>query len=367
MVVHSEFNNINSAQLPFNILGQKNSLTPFSKNVTSKDAKQQRNYISLNTGSNQETGNIKFSTNYLSNYSEYVFPSEKINYFHTPVSMGNYELININDTDLVEAGAIYHNTPEFSDKVWKKMSNYSATSKFGDPYGEINGTWLCSWLSGSSNPDIEPVWYDRYFVPTATSQEQAFSASNVYTYESRYDCVTQQASQPTEIFDVRSNLTFDPYTLYAYYRIGKKDVTNLINQNRNNLLFEQIDQYYDVNGTVLAQNSQGEYSFSGMQYGSCDTINSKNFNNQFTLFFSLYSENYSEPFGRELIGNYKNKGLGIYSDRSVCPFLRFIDGNKVLIYDLKMNLLDTVEFKNPLIQIVQLESLDDYFVLDNRG
>lgn len=367
LIFHSEFNTINSSQIPFNILGQKNSLTPFSKNVSSADTKKQRKYVSLNTGSRQETGNIKFSTNYSNEYAEYVFPSERITYFHSPVNMGNYELININDTDLVESGAIYHNTPEFSDKVWKKLSNYKLTSKFGDPKGEVNGTWLCSWLSGSSNPDAQPVWYDRYFVPNTSSKEQAFSASNVYTYESHYDCVTTQASQPVEIFDVRSNLTFDPYTLYAYYRTGKKDILNLINQNKNNLLFQQINQYLDVNGTVLAQDDSGNYTFLGSQYGSCDTINSKNFNNQFSLFFSIFSEDYSKPFGHELIGNYKNRGLGIYSDRSVSPFVRIINGKDVLIYDAKMNLLDTVTFQKPLIQIVQLESLDDYFVLDNSG
>jgi hypothetical protein len=367
LIFHSEFNNISSSKMPFNVLGQKNSLTPFSKNVSSADNKKQRKYVSLNTGSRQKTGNIKFSSNYQNEYAEYVFSPERITYFHTPVTMGSYALININDTDLIESGAIYHNTPEFSDKVWKKMSDYKLTSKFGDPYGEINGTWLCSWLSGSSSPDVQPIWYDRYFVPGSSSKEQAFSASNVYTYESHYDCVTEQASQPVEIFDVRSELSFDPYTLYAYYRTGKKDILNLVKQNKNNLLFEQINQYLDVNGTVLAPNESDEYIFQGNQYGSCDTINSKNFNNQFTICFSVFSEDFSKPFGHELMGNYKNRGLGIYSDRSVSPFVRIIDGSNLMIYDAKMNFLDKIKFQRPLIQIVQLESVDDYFILDNSG
>jgi len=365
-LVHSEFNNIKTDKFSFNLLNKKTSLTPSSNNLVFNDNKNQRKYVSLNTGSNQETGNIKFSSNYQNSYAEYEFIPEKITYFHSPISMGEYASLNVNDSDLIESGSNYYNTPEFSDKIWKKMADYKLTSKFGQPLGEINGTWLCSWLSGSADPDTKPVWYDRYFVPSYTTKESAFSASNVYTYESHYDCVTEQGRNQNEIFDVRSQLTFDPYTLYAYYRSGKSDVLNLINQNRNNLLFEQINQYQNVNGTVLGEEN-GEYLFSGEQYGLCDTINSVSFNNKFTLFFSIFSKDYLQPFGHELIGNYKNRGIGIYSDRSVTPFLRVIDGKNVIIYDAKFNFIDKVEFEKPLIQIVQLESLDDYFVLDNSG
>ena len=366
LVFHTEYNNINSVEMPFNIINQKTSLTPSSNNISSADSKKQRNYVSLNTGSNQQTGNIKFSTNYQSSINEYSFLPGKITYFHTPVQMGPHQMININDTNLVESGSIFSNTPEFSDKVWKKMSNYSLTSKFGDPLGEVNGTWLCSWLSGSSDPNILPVWYDRYFIPNKTTRESAFSASNVYTYTSHYDCVTNQSNSNNEIFDVFSNLTFDPYALYAYYRTGKNDILNLKKQNANNLLFEQINQYFDVKGTILTTEN-GNYSFFGNQYGLCETINSKSFNNQFTILFSLFSRDFSEPFGHQLIGNYKNRGLGIYSDRSVTPFLRIIKDKSILIYDTKMNQIDQVNFQNQIIQIVQLESLDDYFVLDNQG
>jgi hypothetical protein len=217
-------------------------------------------------------------------------------------------MININDTNLVESGSIFSNTPEFSDKVWKKMSDYSLTSKFGNPFGEVNGTWLCSWLSGSTDPDTLPVWYDRYFVPNRTTRESAFSASNVYVYTSHYDCVTDKSNRANEVFDVRSQLTFEPYTLYAYYRTGKNDILNLKNQNIYNLLFEQINEYSDVNGSVLTT-EKGNYLFYGNQYGSCDTINSRSFNNQFTILFSLFSKDFSNPFGHQLIGNYKNRGL----------------------------------------------------------
>ena len=275
-------------------------------------------------------------------------------------------MINVNDTNLISNGAIYYNTPEFSDKIWKKMSNYKNTSKYGNPFGEQNGTWLCTWLSGSNDINTKPVWYDRYYFPTKTTREAAFSASRVFTYENRSECATYPQNRLDEIYDVKSELTFDPYTLYAYYRTGKKDIVSLINQNKNFVLFEQINQYLKSDGTVLAAN-EGKYAFLGTQYGSCDTINSLNFNNQFTFFFSLFSSDYSKPFGHAILGNYKNKGISFYSDRSVTPFTRIIQDNKVLIYDTEFNFIDSVTFDYPIIHIIQLESLDDYFVLDNIG
>lgn len=366
IIFHSEFNNISSEKVPYNFVTEKNSLTPKSENISLGENKDIRNYVSLNTGAPQEKGNIKFSQNYLSKINEYRFEPGKLTYFHTPLDMGEYNFVNINDSKLAECGAIYSNTPEFSDKIWKKNANYKDTSNFGNPRGEINGTWLCSWLSGSANPNTRPVWYDRYFFPNKTTRQLAFSANDVFAYESYYDCITNQAETPTEIFDVKSQLTFEPYTLYAYYRIGKQDIEEYISKNDSSILFNGIDQYIQTNGTVLAPEN-GVYKFLGNEYAINETINSKNFDNRFTFFLTIGSKNFDNPFGHEIVGNYKNTGIGIYSDRGVTPFVRIIDGNKVKVYNPEWTLLDTIEFNNPILDIVQIESLDDYFVLDNTG
>ena len=366
IICHSEFNNISSEKVPYNFVTEKNNLTPKSENVSNNQNKEVRKYVSLNTGAPQEKGTIKLSQNYQSKINEYRFEPGKLTYFHTPLDMGEYNFININDVNLPECGAIYSNTPEFSDKIWKKNSNYNNTSNFGNPRGEINGTWLCSWLSGSSNPNTKPVWYDRYFLPNKTTRQLAFSANDVFAYESYYDCITNQASIPTEIFDIKSQLTFEPYTLYAYYRIGKQDIDEYINKNDSSILFNGIDQYLQTNGTVLAPEN-GIYKFTGNEYALNETINSKNFDNRFTFFLTIGSKDFSKPFGHEIVGNYKNTGIGVYSDRSVTPFVRIIDGNKLKIYNSEWTLIDTVEFQKPLLDVVQIESLDDYFVLDNSG
>jgi len=365
IIFHSQFNNITSPEIPYNFLTEKNSLTPKSQNVSTLENKHVRNYVSLNTGSFQEKGNLKFSQNYLSKINEYVFMPGKISYFHTPLSMGEYNFININDSSLAESGAIYSDTPEYSDKIWKKLSNYKDTSNFGDPSGEVNGTWLCSWLSGSSNPTTRPIWYDRYFLPNKTTRQMAFSANNVFSYESYYDCIANQ-STPIEIFDVKSQMTFEPYTLYAYYRIGKNDIDEYINKNNSNILFNGLDQYLETNGTILAAEN-GSYNFLGSQYGINETINSKSFDNRFSFLFTLASKSFDNPFGHQIIGNYKNTGFGVYSDRSVTPFIRIINDNKLNIYNQEFTLIDSITFNDSIINVVQLESLDDYYVLDKTG
>jgi len=366
VIFHSEFNNISSERIPYNFITEKNNLTPQSENVSYGENKELRKYVSLNTGSFQEKGNLKFSQNYQSKINEYRFEPGRLTYFHTSLDMGEYNFININDSKLAESGAVYSNTPEFSDKIWKKNADYKNTSNQGNPRGEINGTWLCSWLSGSSNPNTRPVWYDRYFLPNKTTRQLAFSANDVFAYESYYDCITKQLNVPSEIFDIKSQLTFEPYTLYAYYRIGKQDIDEYINKNDSSVLFNGIDQYLQTNGTVLAP-SNGVYKFLGNVYAINETINSKNFDNRFTFFFTIGSKDFRVPFGHEIVGNYKNTGIGIYSDRAVTPFVRTIDGNKVKIYNSEWSLIDTIEFNKPILDLVQIESLDDYFVLDNSG
>jgi len=366
IVFHSEFNNISSEKVPYNFVTEKNNLTPKSENISLGENKDVRSYVSLNTGAPQEKGNLRFSQNYQSKINEYKFKPGKLTYFHTPLEMGEYNFININDSNLAECGAIYSNTPEFSDKIWKKNANYKDTSNFGNPRGEINGTWICSWLSGSSNPNTRPIWYDRYFIPNKTTRQMAFSANDVFAYESYYDCITNQVSVPTEIFDVKSQMTFEPYTLYAYYRIGKQDINEYILKNDSSILFNGIDQYIQTNGTILAAEN-GVYKFSGNEYAINETINSKSFDNRFTFFFTIGSKDFNQSFGHEIVGNYKNTGIGVYSDRAVTPFVRFIDGNILKIYNSEWTLLDTIQFNNSLLDVVQIESLDDYFVLDNTG
>lgn len=366
IIFHTEYNNITSASVPYNFLLEKNSLTPNSQNVSKNENKNARNYVSLNTGSYQEDGNLRFSQNYLGKMSEYRFVPGKINYFHTPIEMGEYDFINANDSLLAESGSVYSNTPEYSDKIWKKYSNYKNTANFGNPRGEINGTWLCAWLSGSSDPSVRPVWYDRYFLPARTTRQAAFSANDVFSYESHYDCVTNQAITPSEIFDVKSELTFEPYTLYAYYRIGKNDISEFINKNSNVLLFDGISQYLKTDGTILAPEN-GYYILNGSEYGICETINSKNFDNRFSFLFTLNSKNFLNPIGHEIVGNVKNNGLGVYADRSVTPFLRIVNDKVLNIYNSELGFVDSLQFNNKILDVVQLESLDDYFVLDSSG
>jgi hypothetical protein len=210
------------------------------------------------------------------------------------------------------------------------------------------------------------VWYDRYYVPGKTTRQEAFSANQVFSYESHYDCITEQANSSDYIFDVKSEITFEPYTLYAYYRTGKEDIQEFINKNSNSILFDGIGQFLETNGTVLASDN-GNYVFNGSRYGICETINSKNFQNRFSILFTLISKDFSKPFGHEILGNQKTVGMGFYSDRSVTPFLRMVNGNILNVYNSDLVLLDSLTFNNEIIDVVQIEALDDYFVLDKTG
>jgi hypothetical protein len=84
-----------------------------------------RQYTGVNTGTRGNTGYSNYVMNYTSGYYKYNFAPDKLNYFNVPFDLRGYSQININDCKLVDNGSLGGNSPLNSDKLFKKLYEYS--------------------------------------------------------------------------------------------------------------------------------------------------------------------------------------------------------------------------------------------------
>lgn len=347
-LLHSEFGNLTESGFVSNIITLKNQLNSKYKQgrggIGEGEEINYRNYHSIYSGGRQEKGHEKLHLGYGCYTTPYTFKQGQTTWFHMPQNMFPYAKLNVNTTGLVKAGAIAGDHPLRSDKIWKKLGNYKYTSNMGSAQEEQTGQWLCTWLSGGSNINTEPVWVDRYYNPQTTTAYQAIQAqADNLTYITSIECY----GLPNGVIDVKSSLTFEPGSLYAYSHIGKVDADQNVNvlkaalqqENFSNYKLynsQEIDPETDQTGTPL-------YVFDGNRYAYFDVDTFNTPLNNFSIAFWGNSTDWSRPMGYELGGNYMDYGFGIFNHHTVTPFLFYFNGGRLVSINQDLEILNTFD------------------------
>jgi hypothetical protein len=373
LLLNNEYFNLSSSSMDFNILSLKNSSNsdnyqgrgnPFfnEKNV------QFRDYQSLFTGSNQQYGDDNVSLGYETYTTNILLKKDSVTYFHIPQNFYPFERLNVNDSYLAESGAIAGDHPLKSDKIFKKKGDYSRTTHFGDTIEETTGEFLCAWLSGSLDPNVRPIWVDRYYNPKNISFLRALTSSDfkAVRYISVFDCLVSEANQilgDVDVFDKPSDLIFEKGAYYAYHHYGPKDVENFINIFSKNLAQKDLINYKYYNGSDVQEILTGEYSFNGVKYASTGSLSAINNTNQFTLIFDGYSADWTVPLGNQIIGNYSSDGFGIFNQQSVTPFVFYNTLSSLNIANTDLTVLSRLETDSKIRGVIRTQSLDDFYIL----
>ena len=206
-----------SKEMAVNIMPLKNQVTvegsvsrnnPYS---SVEDEVTHREYHKLHTGSFQEFGDDSICMSHTSSVKEINMKSDAVTYFHVPRSFEPYTQLNINDSTFVKAGAIAGDTPLKSDKIFKNLKEQHGKI----PRDELNGTWLCSWLSGAPDSNATPIWVDRFYKPEFTSQNDALSSGLLkpVMYVDKFESITKTvgaSSENVKVYDKSSDLMFEP-------------------------------------------------------------------------------------------------------------------------------------------------------------
>lgn len=331
-LIHCEYLKTNAENVSYNLLPLKTQLNIKNKSSRSnifigEDEILNRDYCSIFSGNRQEKGH----SNIMLQYSSYTFPYEfkagKTTWFHMPQSMWPFERININDTKLVEAGAIGGNHPLKADKVFKKLGNYKDTSNIGNATNEHTGQWLCSWLSAAPDITVKPVWVDRYYNPLSLTPFQALTASpGSILYKPSYSSYLKDG-----IYDVPSSLTFEPGNLYALSHIGKNDALKNISSFTPFLNTKNFTIYTNNKSLLTPKKEKNIITYNFSNNESAVLIPSILKENVFTISFWAARNDWSTPCGYQLGGNFTDYGIGIFNYQFVNPLLMYILSDNTIV------------------------------------
>lgn len=387
LLLTSQYLSITGTSLDTNALSLKNTNTPEnfqSRNNPFQSSKSQflsetdsnlRDYKNLFTGSNQLLGDDNISLSYEAYTTDIILKADTVTYFHVPQSIYPFKQLNISNSGLIEAGAIAGDHPVKSDKIFKKLANAKYTSPFGSVTDETNGTFLCSWLSGSSNITMPPMWVDRYYNPSKTTFISALTTQQslqAVTYSTVFDGFVDAVGNipnTDEVFDVPSDLVFEPGCYYAYHHYGLSDVKKYLDIFTPFLVEQDFQNYYNINGAdaYSGQAPGDEYSFTGNTYAITNSLTGIQESNQFTLSFDMYNSDWNTPFGNQIIGNLLNDGFGIFNENIITPTLFINTASGVDVLNTDFVKLDSVSYPASPISFIRPRFGENYAVVFSDG
>ena len=372
------------------IEGNVNRNNPYSNNETEVT---HRKYRKLHTGTYQEMGNESIHMSYNSGIMELMLPTDQLTYFHMPQILSPYRQININDSTLIKSGAVAADAPVKADKVFKKLTS---DNKFNVPKDELNGTWLCSWLSGAPNMNTPPVWVDRYYNPAFETTTTALTAGvlSPVTYIDKFASTTKKLGASADkitVYDKRSDMLFEPGCLYAYHHVGRGNCQQILDVYKKYLVANDLNIYktYKLvtevpdqsttepthtmpDGTIMTGKSHSAnsvevpktYVFNNVNFGITNTIKHRG---SFTLSFWMYAADWNKPFAHQFLGNYMTHGFGMFKEPFVTPFIAIPDKDKIHIYNTDYKYITTHLFGKTIKHFVKRGELENYWVMDDSN
>lgn len=330
-LVSFQYSYLTGGSIPSNFITLKNQTTDQNRshrvdvtvgvdpNIRGVD---RREYTSLITGCEQEKGSYEMTVPYEFYNTDYKFTADKYNVFTTPNSFYPIELININDAQFSNAGAIGGDSPYTSDKIFSKDSTLHTQ----------DGQYLCTWLSAS--PVSAGQWVDRYFHPQRSHYIDALSGTTSLAYEDR-DVATKDYS----FYDVVSNLNLSPNSEYIYQRIGNNYANTIINALSSYLIQSDLNLVNSKNATILIEGE--DYVFDNDAYAIIENFSDINHTSQTTVSFWLDQDDWTTPVGHQVLGNLNHRGFGIVNDPFITPIIQVADGTRLLNINTNFDVLNT--------------------------
>jgi hypothetical protein len=387
-----------------NVVALKNHSTSTGMHSMAKYENPLRKYNKVHVGDSGVDQNEVF-LGFTTEYNSLHFDPDRVTYFHVPSKLGKYNRININDTNLIEGGAIGGDSPENSDKIFKKNYNYGKVTNTGNPSGLLNGQYLCSWLYYDPVNPSNSAWVDRYYSPRKFNKTDAMhldtynALERFYTevgidyfelssykenvrvgeffskdimgdelLEFPFGIISQEvvfgAANETlsrvGVFDVRSALTFEPDCLYAYHHIGKNSSKTILEKYDSNLIVQDFDQIES-----FVENEEKVYNLDGESIYSKD-LSYELENSEFTISFDISTENPESIVGEMLIGNFSdNTGFGLFKDFTSTPFHFTFNDNVLNVFDYNHTLQSSLALGENIFNVLITSPYSNNFIYGN--
>jgi len=313
-----------------------------------------RQYSSISSGIRGNGGYNNFILGYNSEWYKYDFKPDEQTFFNVPFELSKgYSKININDCKLLNNGSIGGNSPLNSDKIYKKLYEYSDFRNTGKTTDVDNSKYICSWLWYNPYKPDESKWLDRYYNPDvvtkfdALSEEswnsleplESFSTSNglqdpYYTYYKEFD-------KTVGVFDVESKLTIEPNCLYMYERLGENTSKALYSELSSFNISEKNDQVMDYQNNFYLITDTAEYD------------------DEFCLNIALSDFDIDKFKGNNVFGN---KNISLTIDKDFSPYTLSVDVSIIRYYDFDYNLIKTFDVGETIDDIIFTDDFNLFYV-----
>ena len=182
-----------------------------------------RSYRHIYTNANQKAPKDNIRLGFKSRYRDEIFEVGEYNNFHFPLVPRDFEYkddirftsgLPINESGLTEDGSVCGYAPYCSDRVYMNNVDYEWKDSGGGavPRKLNNGVWLCAWLSGDLVNPSGAMWMDRWYDPVIITKHEAL-----------------RHRETPGVIDCPSRLAFKYGCQYKYYRVSKKDISEVVN------------------------------------------------------------------------------------------------------------------------------------------
>lgn len=321
----------------------------------------QRSYTSINTGIRGNTGYSNFMLNYNSGHYKYDFAPDSVTYFNIPYELRGYAQINVNDSKLIHNGAIGGNSPANSDKLYKKLYEYSDFRNTGINPNINNGQYLCTWLFFNPLHPSNSFWVDRYYNPDKATKLDALAATGDGSWEALssftsfadtndstgiYKEYYDEFDKALGVFDVDSRVTFEANSLYAYDRIGVKKSQAILDEKAALILTEVKDMEMDFenNKILITENTNSDEEFV----------------------FNIVLDNFHlDQFKGNKI--FTNDNLSLTVDKNFTPYNIAVDGSYIRTYDFDHNEISSLNISSDVSNVIFTDDYNLMYVEDVAG
>lgn len=366
-LVDMAYNSATEDLLQFGLIQTKDMLdrthiqgrTSYSLKGDAKDEINYRQYTGIFSGSDEEGGYTAPLLSYVSQNASILCKAGKSTKFVAPSDMGVFESLNINDTTFFECGAIGGETPLLSDKVYKRLSNYTSNIK-----DDATGAYLCTWLYNPGNGD-DAIWLDRYYNPLNQKTDNALliGVGDVITEQESIinKAVYQEALTKNGFFDKKSDLAIEPDAEYLYYRLSEDFFSRYTEVTlKDRFLIDEVD----------IQPSTTFFNQSMENYASGLTVN-----------IAVERKDWSTTLGHTVFSNKNGDGVALLSDAYKTIFIAVNRVTSVDILDTKLeriinipaslinpgNSISFVHFHNPTDMLLVFFTSGDFMKVSLEG
>ena len=155
--------------------------------------------------------------------------------------------------------------------------------------------------------------------------------------------------------------------MYAYHHVGNENCKSYVNDLSGSIIFNNFERYF--NKFYIKQDFLEEIYFDGNYFAKAldKSLDEYSTFDNFSVTYNMYNEDWNTPFGSQIVGNYTNRGFGIFNYRRITPHSITFEDKYIYIFNTFGELLRTLDNGSSVINISKFEPNGEFLVFDDEA